>query len=204
MNASDVADRYDRNAFADTLVAAHGGTWPDMEGLIRDIYVARVDRGRCMLDVGVNHGGHLVQMARTVGPTGRVIGFEAVPELARRTLESIEAHHRDVSYHVTLHQVAVSDKPGRATFYFSTANDYGLSGLANRDELARHGGVEEISVPVRVIDDYVDDDFIARLDFAKFDIEGAEYHAFKGATKVLARQPLLTFEWDRSAPTHFD
>jgi hypothetical protein len=40
-----------------------------------------------MLDVRVKHGGHFIQMAEAVGPAGRVIGFEAAPEMCRRTFE---------------------------------------------------------------------------------------------------------------------
>jgi len=202
MTGSVAAERFERQDFADKLLEFNNGAWPDMEGLIRDIYVARVDKGRTILDVGVNHGNHLVQMAQTVGPTGHVIGFEAAPELVRRTLGSISAYYPDVADSVTIHNVAVSDKPGTAKFYFSKMNDSGLSGLADRSAL-HDGEVEEITVPVRLIDDYMDADFIARLDFAKVDIEGAEYDAFKGATKVLSRRPLMTFEWDTAAPTYF-
>lgn len=201
--ASKAAQSLPHGAFADRLLQANKGVWPDMEGLIRDIYVAHLQPGDCALDVGVNHGGHFVQMASAVGPTGRVIGFEAVPELARRTRVMIAQHYADIGGRIALNEVAVSNKDGAATFYFSKANDSGLSGLAERTVL-KSGEVEEIPVSVRKIDDYLDDDFIARLAFAKFDVEGAEYHAFQGATKVLARHPLLTFEWDSSAPRYFD
>jgi FkbM family methyltransferase len=141
-------------------------------------------------------------MARTVGPAGRVIGFEAVPELAARTRDAIARHHPDTRSQIELHNVAVSDHAGIAEFHYSKANDGGLSGLANRPVLAI-GPVETIQVPVTTIDDTVDADFLSRLDFAKFDIEGAEYHAFLGARRVLSRQPIMSFEWDREAPTHF-
>lgn len=202
MTASVAARKFGRQEFADKLLNLNGGAWPDMEGLIRDLYVARLGKGRHALDVGVNHGVHLVQMAQAVGPQGHVIGFEAVPELARRTLSVIDTHYPDVADTVTLHKVAVSDTVGTATFYFSKMNDSGLSGLADRAAL-HEGEVEEITVPVRLIDDYMDEDFLSRLDFAKVDIEGAEYHAFKGATQMLKRRPLMAFEWDTSAPSYF-
>lgn len=202
MFASPMAARMDRHAFADAMLRANGGQWPDMEGLIRDLYVAHGREGDSMLDVGVNHGGHFNQMAEAVGRSGHVIGFEAAPELVRRTWDSIHQHYPHLRSRVTLHPYAVSDKPGEASFYFSKMNDSGLSGLANRSVLA-HGEVEEIKVELRTIDSLVDDAFIALLRFAKFDIEGAEYHAFKGAERVLRSQPILAFEWDVSAPRYF-
>jgi len=191
-----------RHEFAQRVLAMNEGAWPDMEGLIRDIYVNLVHPGRCMLDVGVNHGVHLVQMARTVGPAGRVIGFEAVPELVQRTRDAITHHYPDTASQIELHNLAVSDHAGTAQFHYSKANDGGLSGFANRAVLSI-GPVETIEVPITTIDEVVDDNFVDRLDFAKFDIEGAEYHAFLGARRVLARQPVLAFEWDRDAPAYF-
>lgn len=202
MFTSAVAARTDRHSFADTLLQATGGIWPDMEGLIRDLYVAHARPGDCMLDVGVNHGGHFIQMANAVGDSGRVIGFEAAPELARRTLTTIAEHYSHISSRVMLHQCAVSNEPGEAMFYFSKMNDSGLSGLANRAVLAE-GEVEEIKVDVRTIDSMIDDEFALLLRFAKFDIEGAEYNAFRGAEKVFQNKPIITFEWDISSPRYF-
>ena len=202
MFASSVAGRLDRHNFADRLVQANGGSWPDMEGLIRDLYVAHARPGDTMLDVGVNHGGHFIQMGEAVGEAGQVVGFEAAPELARRTMATVDLHYSHLRSRLTLHQCAVSNEPGEATFYFSKANDSGLSGLANRAILAS-GEVEEIKVKMHTIDSMVDDYFVALLRFAKFDIEGAEYHAFLGAKKIFDSQPIVTFEWDSSAPGYF-
>lgn len=203
MFASSVAGRLDRHNFADRLVQANGGSWPDMEGLIRDLYVAHARPGDTMLDVGVNHGGHFIQMAEAVGEAGRVVGFEAAPELARRTMATVDLHYAHLRPRLTLHQCAVSNERGQATFYFSKVNDSGLSGLANRAILA-NGEVEEIKVEVHTIDSMVDDYFVALLRFAKFDIEGAEYHAFLGAKKIFYSHPIITFEWDSSAPKYFN
>jgi hypothetical protein len=64
----------------DPFLAALGaktGDWPDFEGLIRDIYVAFLRGGEVAVDVGVNEGHHLVQIAQAVGSRGKVIGVEA-------------------------------------------------------------------------------------------------------------------------------
>ena len=203
MFASSIAGRMDRHSFADQLVAANGGAWPDMEGLIRDLYVTHARPGDTMLDVGVNHGGHFMQMGEAVGEAGHVIGFEDAPELARRTMATVEQHCAYLRPRLTLHQCAVSNEAGEASFYFSKMNDSGLSGLANRAILAS-GDVEEIKVEVRTIDSLVDDYVAAMLCFAKFDIEGAEYHAFLGAEKIFKHHPIITFEWDVSSPRYFN
>lgn len=190
-----------RHEFADYMEGTTG--WPDMEGLIRDIYVAHADPGDSMLDVGVNHGVHFIQMAEAVGPTGRVIGLEAAPEMCRQTRATIATHYSRLADRMTLIQKAVSSAPGQAKFYFSTVNDSGLSSLAHRPELAA-GEYVEISVELVTLDSALPSSFLDRLTFAKFDVEGAEFDAFKGASRVLAKRPLLTFEWDNSAPAQFN
>jgi FkbM family methyltransferase len=192
-----------RDRVYDAAIAANGGQWPDMEGLIRDIYVAFLGPGDLALDVGVNHGGHLIQMAEAVGQHGKVIGFEAVPELIRRTRETIDAHYRHVESRIVLHNVAVSDYSGSTSFFFSQMNDSGLSGMARR-AVIEEGPVEELRVPVETIDKLLEGEDLSKLTFAKFDIEGAEFAALRGASRALEKCPLLTFEWDQTAPVYFN
>jgi tRNA G46 methylase TrmB len=45
--------------------------------LIRHIYMAFLNGGELAVDVGVNEGRHLVQMAQAVAPSGKIIGVEA-------------------------------------------------------------------------------------------------------------------------------
>ncbi|WP_162789203.1 MULTISPECIES: FkbM family methyltransferase [Sphingomonas] len=174
-----------------------------MEGLIRDIYVAHARPGDAMLDVGVNHGTHFVQMAEAVGPAGHVIGFEAAPEMCRQTLEAIALHHAHLRQRTTLYQKAVSDRLGEAKFFFSKINDSGLSSLAHRDNLIE-GEYDEITVELVTLDSALSTAFVNRLTFAKFDIEGAEFDAFRGAEEVFRKRPLIAFEWDDTSPAFFN
>lgn len=199
----DLAWEAERNAIYDAAISANGGAWPDMEGLIRDVYVAHLRCGDLALDVGVNHGGHLVQMAEAVGNSGKVVGIEAVPALVEKTHELIRDHYSHLSDRIQLYNVAVSDRHGSAKFFFARFNDSGLSGMAKRAVLDE-GPVEEIDVTVETIDRLLAHEDISKLRFAKFDIEGAEFNAFRGAASVIPACPLLTFEWDSTAPEYFD
>jgi FkbM family methyltransferase len=184
------------------MLAANNGVWPDFEGLVRDIYVSILRVGDVALDVGVNRGDHLLQMAPAVGPTGLVIGVEASPQMVELTRSFLTASGLHRLRNVILHNVAVGEKEGTANFHFVKSQP-GLSSLADR-EVAHQYEVEIFECPVTTVDKLMTD-VKQRINFAKFDIEGAEYHALKGATRIFKRdRPPLVFEFDQRSPEYFN
>jgi FkbM family methyltransferase len=187
--------------FHDHMLAANDGVYPDYEGLVRDIYVSILKSGDVALDVGVNRGDHLLQMAPAVGSTGLVIGIEAAPAMVELTRGFIVAYGFDRLGNVILHNVAVGEKEGTAKFNFVKAQP-GLSSLATRD-IARPYDVEVLECRITTIDNLMSD-VSRRVNFAKFDIEGAEYHALKGSTRLFERdRPPMVFEFDKNSPEYF-
>lgn len=186
----------ERDAFLAAL-KAKTGQWPDFEGLIRDIYMAFLKGGDLAIDVGVNEGHHLVQMAQAVGPTGKVIGVEAYGPMCKAVLDNVDNIYPELKTRIDLRNVAVSRKPGNATFYFDRSFT-GLSSLAKRDISQGHD-IEAVKVKVTTLDKLVKD----RPAFVKIDIEGAEYDALCGASRMLRTHPLIAFEFDASSPTYF-
>lgn len=186
--------------YLQSILSANSGNWPDLEGLIRDIYVAHLKAGDFALDVGVNHGTHLLQIAEAVGAAGKVIGVEAVPAHCRIVREFLKGHYAHLASRIELHECAVSAAEGHAEFFVSTINDGGLSGLKYRSVLG-NADIERINVDVKTLDSLVPDDFT--VSFMKIDIEGAEYDALRGAKKILMHRPVVAFEFDNSAPEAF-
>jgi hypothetical protein len=62
-----------------------------------------------------------------------------------------------------------------------------------------------VKVKTVSIDDYVHEHGIQRVDCIKIDVEGAEYEAFQGATKLLSSKdkPVIMFEALDSACVNF-
>jgi FkbM family methyltransferase len=187
--------------FHHSLKAANGGAWFDFEGLVRDIYAAILKPGDVALDVGVNRGDHLLQMAGYVGGTGLVVGIEAAPKMVELTNTFLVNSGLAQLKNVVMHNVAVADKEGTATFHY-VATQPGLSSLAERD-VAGDYEVETFECRVTTIDTLLQD-MTRKFDFAKFDIEGAEFHAFKGASRLFTQDRCpMVFEYDRTSPTYF-
>lgn len=187
-----------RALFIQAMVEANGGVWPDLEQLVGATYRAHIKPGDLVLDIGVNHGVHLLLLAQLVGAEGQVIGVEAVPAFAERAQAQLRAN--DLADRVVLHTCAVSHEAGAAEFFVTTLTDGGLSGLRLRPIIS-NDPFEQIRVETKTIDMVLPPD--RDVSFVKIDIEGGEYDALRGSPRLLARQPLIAFEFDGSAPGHF-
>jgi FkbM family methyltransferase len=143
--------------------------------------------GTTVLDIGANKGVFSIYMSRAVGPRGKLIAFEAQPELGD--------HLRDVSKAFALDNMTVvnqglSSAPGELTLY---RPDVG-SGMASFHAPAGVGH-EEIKVPVIRLDDYLQENDVGPIHFIKCDVEDHELDVFRGGEHTLRQHmPDLLFE----------
>lgn len=135
--------------------------------------------GDAVLDVGANIGLYSVIAATFVGDGGRVHAFEPVPSTIRRLKENLRINGLES---VTIHRCAVGETDGEATI---TTEFDGTNHLAGRGE--------GLQIPIRRLDSLFRSESFA---FAKFDVEGFEWPAFKGATGPFERKalPVVVFE----------
>jgi len=149
-----------------------------------------VKPGMTCLDVGANIGDATLDMARLVGPTGRVHAFEPAPSASARLREHVVAN--GFEDRVVLHQIALSDREGTATFSFAppAIENQGMGSLVSDD-------IEVISlrteVPLQTLDGFVAQHGIGAIGLVKIDIQGGETMFFKGGAASLRRlrPPLL-------------
>lgn len=143
--------------------------------------------GSTMLDIGANKGVFSIYMSRAAGPNGRLIAFEAQPELGKHLRDVKESFGLD---NMTLVNQGVSSEPGTLTMHRPEAG----SGMASF-EFEDGENLETIDIPVIRLDDYVAENNITDVSFIKCDVEGHELPVFKGAEKLLRRDmPALLFE----------
>lgn len=136
--------------------------------------------GMTFYDVGANIGFFSLFAARHVGSRGRVISFEADPEIAARLREHMV---RNEFQQIAVEEKAVWSEP--KTVYFSrtdveTSPDRGLGHVVNA------GSADTIEVAAVSLDDYAKAS--AGPDFIKCDVEGAEVEVFQGAQRILAEK----------------
>jgi FkbM family methyltransferase len=136
------------------------------------------EAGAVVFDVGANKGKWAREMLAQAGSrVGRLYCFE--PSRFNRAAILAIGDPR-----VTLFSQALSDAAGKAVLHFD-AEGSGIASLAERrlDHYGVHmDGSEEVDVTT--LDDVISAQGIARIDFAKFDVEGYEYRAFLGGEKA--------------------
>jgi FkbM family methyltransferase len=143
------------------------------------------------IDVGANEGDVLADMVR-LAPRGRHLAFEPLPQLA----EALRTRFPGV----TVHEAALGDHEGRASFVHVVTRP-GWSGFRERPYPAKER-VETIEVEVLRLDDVVRDGLVPKL--IKIDVEGAEMGVLRGAERTLRElRPVVIFEHGLGSADHY-
>lgn len=153
------------------------GLWlGSYETAIQTAIIRYLRPGVVVYDVGGHIGYLSMGMARLVGPSGRVLVFEPLPDNVGRIREQMALNP---SLRVELHEFAVSDCSGRAVFSVHASASMGQL----RDMDGRF--LSTIEVETVSLDDFVYKHAMPAPDFIKMDIEGAEALAFPGMLRLL-------------------
>jgi FkbM family methyltransferase len=152
--------------------------WPvpspaQYEEQARDIFMQEYtpSAGDVVVDVGAGMGWELNLFSRLVGPSGRVLALEADPDTflwlqRRRDLNGLA--------NVTALQAAVADAPGE--LLISSEGDHETHRLVSAGPGHR--------VPALTLADLAAEHDLARIDFVKMNIEGAERLALPGMEAI--------------------
>ncbi len=134
----------------------------------------KIKPGQTAVDCGAHHGLMSILFSRWVGPSGRVIAYEAVSTNAATAAANLELNH---CTNVVVRPVAVSDR--RRTLAFEKHSGNGIVGRG--------------SSKVEAVD--LDSDLGARtVHFLKIDVEGHELRALRGARRILGQKPHMVLE----------
>jgi len=173
----------------------------DYDPLMTSVVRHFVREGQTAFDIGTDRGWFSLLMGSSVGDSGEVHAFEALPTNAARLRNNIALNR--MSW-VRIQEGAVCDQAGTATFQLPTLDvlqDYpDVQHCSGVGYLTDVSSANTITVPTVTLDDYVAQHEIQRIDFMKIDIEGAEVSALRGATRLLERRrPILAVEYNRMA-----
>jgi len=143
--------------------------------------------GMIFYDIGANIGFFSLLAARIVGPEGRVVAFEADPEVAERLREHV-AHNQFSK--IVVHQKAVWSET--RTVFFARA-DPGASPDRGLGHVAPTSANDTVQVSAVSLDEFIQTS--SPPDFLKCDVEGAEAEVFRGAQRLLKEnRPILLCE----------
>lgn len=154
--------------------------------------VALIERlirpGDVVVDVGAQLGYITTLLARQVGRSGHVYGFEPDPNALAKLRVTLMANDLP---QVTLFEMAAGDRTGELTFNVSPT--LGWSTAVPNTHLT---GLQTIRVPVTTLDESRATGRIkGRIRFVKVDVEGFESAVFDGAQRLFAEdRPLILTE----------
>ncbi len=137
--------------------------------------------GDVALDVGAQIGLYTLTFSKSVGKNGRVISFEPDPRSRERLTANLALN--EFACNVTLLPLALSDRPGEATFYRSS----NLGHNSMQSGTALETRIDEIRIQTTTVDEFCRQESIERIRLAKIDVEGHESAVLSGARETLAR-----------------
>lgn len=147
----------------------------------------RLKPGDVFIDAGANIGVYTVLASRLVGPSGRVIAVEMMPD----TADCLEKHIRINGLgNVTVIRNALSDTSGRIVTATVQVGKFGQATIAEDSE--RYGLGTRIEVTSITLDEIADG--VADIALMKMDLEGAELPALRGGAEVMATLQAVIYE----------
>jgi len=150
------------------------------EPQVQDALARYLRPGMTFYDLGANIGFFSLLAARLVGEQGRVIAFEADPEIAARLREHVD---RNKFRCVTVAEKAVWSEASKVFFERvdpATSPDRGLG------HVVPMASANTIEIEAVTLDDFARTS--SAPDFIKCDVEGAEVEVFRGAQRLLAEK----------------
>lgn len=167
---------------------------PSYELMLEAFYRAVLRPGDGVIDVGAHNGRHSLPCAASVGPTGRIFGFEPLP-IQHKNLAALIAAEQAAGRAmapITLFNCALGDVEG--TTDFTIVTDFPeYSGFQQRQYHAENLQREIIQVQVRTLDAMQAQ--FGKIRYIKIDAEGGELMILRGASALIAAQrPIISFE----------
>jgi FkbM family methyltransferase len=161
-----------------------GEVEPDLQKVLQEF----LRPGMTLYDIGANIGLFSLLAARLAGESGKVISFEADPEIAARLREHIA---RNEFPNISVQEMAVWSESRALTFARADAGTSPDRGAGHVDSSATGGDIAEVQGVS--LDEFVRG--APAPDFIKCDAEGAEVEIFRGARKLLAeKRPIILCE----------
>ncbi len=133
-------------------------------------------RGMTVIDVGANVGHYTALAASRVGSQGHIFAIEPDPRAFTRLLSLIDTNRLPAR----AFNIGLGERSGQEHLYQSPDS------RNNTPTMIAHGGfAPQATVPIRKLDDCLDEWQVTHVDLLKIDVEGWEPQVFSGASRAL-------------------
>jgi FkbM family methyltransferase len=167
------------------------GYW---ESWLTQFLAQRLQPGMTVIDVGANFGYYSLLFSDAVGPRGRVLAIEPVPDTASLLGDSLELN--GFWNTAAVHKCAVGADAGATIRLFVPAREPKNASILKNDALAQN----EIEVPSTTLDALLKD--LPRVDLIKIDADGSEQAIIDGMPETLQKhRPSMVLEYNATRCT---
>jgi FkbM family methyltransferase len=163
--------------------------------------ISNIKPGWTCLDIGANIFYFTEVMARSVGPSGRVLSFEPITRLCKSYEAARALNDYSDAGQIEVFNIALSNKKDNLILNIWEEN-IGGSGIVNEHQVGNHRQHGNFHTE-KIDSDTLDSLYDGKIDFIKMDIEGHERFAFEGFSKAAKECPILVVELGSGQPDEF-
>jgi FkbM family methyltransferase len=131
------------------------------------------------IDIGANIGYYVLLEARLVGPQGKVIAVEPVPQNADLLLHNLNVNGYS---NISFQQIAISDRNGTLPLHLSEKSNW-----HSLHPVPWAASDLSVSVQVCTLDTLLADQALSSVDFVRMDLEGHELAVLNGMRETIER-----------------
>lgn len=157
----------------------------------RDIWTHLCKSSDVVFDIGANSGIFAV-LAKVYNSDSKVFAFEPQPNI----FQVLKKNNGINNFDIKCENIALSNQEGKLPFYNYGTNTFDsntTAGSLNKEW--RTENQESIMVDVRTLANYIENNFINKIDLIKIDVETFEYEVLLGYEKYLSKhQPIIILE----------
>lgn len=172
------------NRFDERIAPIEILNFRDYEKDDSDMIFRLVHDGDTIFDIGGNMGWYAIGLYKAKKDVDIHI-FEPIPA----TYESLVGNAKINGVKININNFGLSDKKQELIFYFHKEG----SGNASAAIMNEDRENIEIKCHVDTLDNYFSENKLAKLDFIKCDVEGAELLTFKGGIETLGKHKPIVF-----------
>ena len=162
------------------------------EPTLQACLIAMIQPGVVLYDVGAHVGSLALGLARAIGPSGRIVAFEADPDNAGTLMENRDRNGLQRTLDIV--PSAVWSNSSKVIWFRQGGEKRSHGGVEAAGLRPVLGSGELIGVPAISLDDFIASGGpIPRL--VKIDVEGGEYEVLRGGEQLFStQQPLIVAE----------
>jgi len=169
-------------------------TFKTHEPLSTQLISKELKPGMTCLDIGSNIGYYVLLENKIVGNSGRVIAIEPSPYNFQCLEENLEFPENS---NVEAYNFAAGDIDGKIRFFVNERSN-GCQVLYEGRKIPNRPG-KVIEVPIKKIDNFVEENNFESIDFVRMDVEGYEYNIFQGMENTIKKfKPIIQIEVHKS------